>query len=491
MFFPFILFFAYSLTQSFTYEVMLKDTFISWLALIIVMLAGISAVVASHSLIFFMQEGKNRDLIFSICSIDVFILSFLYFISHEVNALALPFAPSKEKNVEILVIVAFVIGLSVVFQSLYGSKDSSRIGKGLSAVIGFIIIPIIAILSILSPLPMFILSSSSGELTVTGLLIMVLFLIFMVIGIVKNSKKWIKTKHHFALAQIYASILWIFSIIYFGSQTLSFEISELFGLGSILAGFSFLAVSMVAVAIVEPHRSLKALVTEKTNELQHSVLESEYYLNMWSHEVGNMLQGIVGVLDLLTLEIGTSSNDELLSDSYEVIRRLAISTTQVRMLVGMKASTEETYYPVDIYKCIIDVVNEVRQIPGFYEIDIRINFDTNVMWVMANEFLSMAIFNLIAFIIRRDSKLTNPLSIDIAKNESQVELQFTREGFSLPEEVRDSLFGSLQPKTTVMGLDLFSAKMVTEQFNGMLTYETTDVNMNRFVLNVPMTKLIS
>jgi hypothetical protein len=489
MFIVFFGFFASNVTQSFIYDVMQEDAFISWLALVIVLLAGISAVVASHSVIFFLQEGKNDDLIYSICCIDVFILSFIYFISHEVNALALPIAPSKEKNVEIVAILALLVGLSVVFQVLYGRKDKSRRGEVLSYLSGFIIVPIIALIIILSPQPFFELSTSSGDLTSTGIFILVVFLSFMIVGIVKNGKEWINTSHHSSLARVFACVLWIFSIIYFGVQTLSFQVTEIIGLGSMLAGFSFLAVSMVAVAIVEPHRSLKALVTERTAELSNSLLESEYYLNMWSHEVGNMLQGIVGVLDLLTFEISTSSNDELLSDSYDVIRRLAVSTKQVRMLAGMKALTEEKYYPIDIYGCVTEAVKKVRLIPGFDELDIRINFDNNVMWVMANEFLTMAIFNLISYITNRDPKFSNLLSIDIIKSESHADLKFTREGFSLTDELRESLFGSLQPQTTVLGLDLFSAKIVTQQFGGVLRYEQIDVYKNRFSLHIPTTRL--
>jgi hypothetical protein len=82
------------------------------------------------------------------------------------------------------------------------------------------------------------------------------------------------------------------------------------------------------------------------------------------------------------------------------------------------------------------------------------------------------------------------LSINIITGESQVDLCFTRVGFSLSEELRVSLFDSLQPRTTMMGLDLFSAKMVTQQLGGELRYETIDVNRNRFVIQLPTTTLI-
>jgi hypothetical protein len=488
MFVIFFAVFASNLTQSFIYDVLPKDEFISLLAFIIVLLAGISAVVASHSFIFFMQEGKIGDLLFSICSVDIFILSFLYFMSHEVNAFPLPIASSKDKNVTIIVIMAFVVGLNIVFSAFFGDRNRKRKWIAFIYVIGLIIIPIIALLFIVSPQPVFILSTSEG-FTSTGLFVTLSFLVFMIVGIVKNGREWLKVSSHSPLARIYACILWILSVIYLGIQTLSYQLCEIFGLGAIFAGFSFIAVSMVAGAIIEPHRSLRALVSERTNELQLSVLESEYYLNMWSHEVGNMLQGVLGVLDVLTLEMDTSSND-LLSGSYELIRRLAVSTKQVRMLARMKAVAEEKSYPIDIYSCIIDAANEIQPIPGFDELELRINFDNKVIWVVANEFLSMAIFNLISFITKRDPKLSNLLSIDIIKSESQADLYFTRNGFSLPEELRDSLFGSLHPKTTMMGLDLFSAKMVIQQLGGELRYEIIDVNQNRFVIQIPTTNLI-
>ncbi|TFH10663.1 MAG: hypothetical protein E4H14_02110 [Candidatus Thorarchaeota archaeon] len=488
IFIVFFIFFASNLFQSSIYDVLLEDAFISWLALIIVLLAGISTIVASHSFIYFMQEGKLGDLFYSICGIDIFILSFLYFISHEVNVFPFPFSPSKEKNVTIVVIMAFFIGSSVVFNAFFGRKDKKKREVGLIFVTGLIIIPIVAFLFAVAPQPAFLLTTSEG-FTLTGLFVTFAILVFLIVGIVKNVREFRKASNYFALAQIYACIIWIFSIIYFGIQTLSFQMYEIFGLASMLAGFSFIAVSMIAGAIVEPHRSLKKLISERTSELQSSVRESEYYLNMWSHEVGNMLQGVVGALDVVTLEMNTDAN-ELLNGSFELIRRLSVSTHQIRMIARMKAVAEEKSYPFDIYSCIIDAVNEVQTITSMDELEIRINFDNDVIWVKANEFLSGAIFNLISYITKRDPEISNMLSIDIVKSESHVDLCFTRNGFSLSEDIIDSLRGSLQPKTTMMGLDLFSAKMVTQQLGGELRYTQVDINKNQFVIHIPTTKLI-
>ena len=137
---------------------------------------------------------------------------------------------------------------------------------------------------------------------------------------------------------VMALVLWTLSTLLFSLQESPYQVMELVWLSAMIYGFLVIAVAMIITAVIEPHKALVGLVEERTQEVEASRKESEFYLNLWGHKIGNLLQGMTMYLDLLALP--EPQNPQHLQESARGLsREAAFINRQIGILAQVKEIT--------------------------------------------------------------------------------------------------------------------------------------------------------
>ncbi|MBA7562445.1 hypothetical protein ES708_04097 [subsurface metagenome] len=125
-----------------------------------------------------------------------------------------------------------------------------------------------------------------------------------------------------------ALILWITGTVFIIVLWDPLQIAELLWMTTIIAGFLLIATVQFVTSIIHPHKLLESQVFQRTQELNQSKRESDFYLSMWTHKLGNFLQGMVTYLDILEHASQNSEDDSKTRAVARDLSREAIIVNQ-------------------------------------------------------------------------------------------------------------------------------------------------------------------
>jgi PAS domain S-box-containing protein len=210
-------------------------------------------------------------------------------------------------------------------------------------------------------------------------------------------------------------------------------------------------------------------------ELRESRAQSEFFIDLISHNMGNMNHALLGYLELALEKLMPGEyNRELLAKPIEIIKdsgRLINDVRKLRQVVSGEISVKK----MDISSILAETVAEV---PKEKERDIRINFaPRSGCTVMANELLKDAYSRVIENSIRHSS---GPLTINVNLAEAQengqgyCRVELADNGPGIPGEIKRTLlldFNEPGNNFTRIGFGLRFVKTLVDSYHGKIWLE--------------------
>ena len=129
-------------------------------------------------------------------------------------------------------------------------------------------------------------------LTPIALVLVLIIAVTMLVSFLKYAYDWIKTRDRVIMISCLALGFWLYAEIIIVLLENPYQLAEVVWLGAFTTGFVVIAFGMSVSAVFEPRKILEETVEHRTQELRDSKAESEFYLGMWTHKMGNILQAM-------------------------------------------------------------------------------------------------------------------------------------------------------------------------------------------------------
>jgi PAS domain S-box-containing protein len=209
--------------------------------------------------------------------------------------------------------------------------------------------------------------------------------------------------------------------------------------------------------------------------LREARAQSEFFIDLISHDIGNMNQAIMGYLELALDMLAPSENKkELLTKPIEIIKDSSRLINNVRKL-RLAISGEIPMISMDVESALSDAIADFSHIEGR---DVRINHKPKTeCHVMANELLKEAFSKIIMNSLQHSS---GPLTINIDLNEvledgkDYCRVDFEDNGPGVPDEVKEKLLKGIREaheKNIRKGLGLHFVKTLMDAYHGKVWME--------------------
>ncbi|MFW9849756.1 MAG: hypothetical protein ACFFF4_11485 [Candidatus Thorarchaeota archaeon] len=457
------------------------------LTLLIASVLATSSMIFTHTLIHFSRKKSIRYLVLLLMAFDAIVVCIMFLISHPSFELWSPFA-DRNRNRSLAIAWGMMLMIGSLAGSFSGESPASLRARLIGFLTGFIIYPAICVWMLLSPEPVFISTEPSGGLsglTPTGWAMILVLGFFMSVSFFKYLREWIRNRDREIIALTSSMFFWLFALVVVVILENPFQFAEIIWVGSVTAGFSLIAIAMLSTVIIEPRRELERTVEKQTEELSISRKESEFYLGMWTHKMGNLLQGLLVYLDLLsTSEVDEEKVTNHRRSAMEIAREATLLNTQVTMLSQASDSEHIKRKSISLAGIISGAMDKSSKLlnPASFRVNFRTLSDVQVM---GDRMLDIAILSILSFFVK--ARLHEDLNITIwyERKGDLVHTYIECVGRKIPDAIQEFLQEQKVPPTPSIELDIYVARTIVELFDGSISYKhDNEERINRITLTL-------
>lgn len=447
-----------------------------------------SSMIFTHSLVHFYQNRQVRNLVILLMVFDIIILGMTYVVSHPIFTGWLPFA-DRNRNRTLMIAMGLSIFPSMLAGSFLGDSTVTRRSGFLSLLWGVGVIPFLGFWFLFSPEPVFTVTSPGGGvagLSPIALVLVLVIAITMLTSLVKYAYEWIKSRDRVIMVSCIALGFWIYGEIIIVLLENPYQLAEVVWLGAFTTGFVIITLGMSVSAIFEPRKILEETVARRTRQLQDSKAESEFYLGMWTHKMGNILQAMIVYLDLLGEYPTEDPELEDVQVSAKVLSREAtLLNLQVSKLSQILDSRFSTFEPTPLAIILSSAMDHAAFLLNPQDFKVHLEISDNPR-LYANDMLAIAILSIISFVIKTRNSDDLSFLIKCELNGDTATLTIECPGIPLTSDVQDYLHLKSIMLSTRIDFDIFVARSIIELFNGRLFYEhPAGEAINRFRITIP------
>ncbi len=456
------------------------------MALFLIILVSISTMMAgvifTNSLARFTIERRLRNLVLIFLAVNI-ILTFILYLVTNVSMEALSPFTDKARNRTVIVAFVLVLAPSILFGKVSEEIDLDK--KRIITIFlwGGILCPLVTIWFFLSPVPVFITAIPGEGLTFTSVLLLIILFPIFAVAFWKYYTSWQRERNRLDLASLLSILLWLFATVLLGIQSNPLQVIELIWFSVFISGELLITLVTISSEIIEPQKSLRSLVEIRTEELFESKKESEFYLNLWGHKIGNLLQSLMLYLEIFSM--GDKSAEELTSlaeTALDIGHEVDQINKQVSALIKLKEKEMHELVLVNLADTIKSSVKIAEETFGSSCFSKWSEYLIDTVYVRGDEFFEIALVNLFSFICRHEPPRKILIYPKVSAEKITIQIDFDEP--RLPKDIEDSLFSALQPTRTTMSLDLFIVKILMERYGGAFDYLWQETSKkNRFLLS--------
>ncbi len=432
-----------------------------------------AGIVFIYSLERYKQEHLFTDFLLVMLSITAIFTGMLYLITSPAFQGLSPFA-ERNRNRVILMFQAIVMAVSPLLGSLRSEEPIQRREKRLLVLMNGFVGPILALYALFSQTQLITLSSSDYgpfQFTPGGLIAFSLLYVLLALSLFKLFRAYLVTQVNVHLAVGLLFALFMIAGLLISMTTNPLSVLEGAWYTAYIEGFAIIGISFMMDVVVDPFRALKKLVIERTEELAESKRESEYYLNIWSHKVGNLLQGLHMYLELVMSAPDQKEVRELSRSSLMLVDDVDAINKQVRILSRIKSKQAEDLVPVSMKDAIKSAIDEIDDILGENAPEIVFVELERDDHVLADDLLSTIPFNIIMYIVRNLLDEESRISVDLSESPDHLTVNIRYVGKHISKDVLAFHHDSLDPSRTTLGLDIYAVNVLLKSYGGSFFYE--------------------
>ncbi|MHA1928648.1 MAG: hypothetical protein ACTSV2_08750, partial [Candidatus Thorarchaeota archaeon] len=431
-----------------------------WMTLLAFLLAVSAGMVSTYSFVSFMKTRQIRNLMLLLLGLNIIMWAFLYLVTHPASVNLAPLFSSRNRNRTMGFGLVLIIVPSILLGSFSGTAKATQSIKSVLILWGAVILPIISLWFLFSPEPVFMMTEpgSGGVegITPQGMVLSMVYLFCQIIAFLRSAQRWRNTRNIHDLSLFMALTIWIFGTVLIILLWDPFQIAELLWFSTIIAGFLIIGIVQFITSIVTPHKKLEGIVKQQTRELTLSKQESEFYLNLWTHKMGNILQAVVTYLDVLEYAAQNSEDDR---ETRSLARRMSKEATrvnyQVLQLSQIKESFNHETKPVEVVSIINRAASSSYSYLGIDTFTTHLNFHEEI-YVVADDILELVFLSAIIYIMKKKIDGVPLISISHEQTDSHHEIVFTSRGEQLPKGEEDFLHTVDLVGNPSLDLDLFT-----------------------------------
>jgi len=464
------------------WQILISTDFNFYLVILSFTLAVTAGALLTYSFISFFQNREVKHLMFLVMSANIILWIILYLLSHPSSADWSLYFSDRNRNRTLAMAFVLAVIPTILLGSFTGEMKPSRPSVFLLILWGEIIVPIFSLVLFFSPEPLFTMVTSEGGiqgLTPIGTIISMGYLISQIVALPWLIQKWRKTRTTTNLSLMLAVGLWIIGTLFIIILWDPLQVAELLWVTSIITGFLLIAISQFMTGIIHPHRFLEQQVQQRTRELNQSIREGELLRKMWTHKMGNLLQGLITYLDILEHGAQYSEDD---SDTRSAARNLSREATlvnlQVSQLTRIKEHIRDALYPVNVVPLLEEAVEAAELIIGENNFSVEYNRPEGYS-IVADGFLPLVFQSLFSFYAKKRNDDTIKFTISLESEKHQQVISIVSQGKEISTNLLMFIESEQDMESIALDLNLFTAKLLLTRYNATVQCsrnETTSEN---------------
>ncbi|RDE15361.1 MAG: hypothetical protein C4K47_02930 [Candidatus Thorarchaeota archaeon] len=465
------------------------DVFHFWAVILTGLTMAVSGATLTDSLLYYSQLKNVRRLVILFMAADALILAMLYILSHPSSVGWSPIFADRARNRTITTTFGLALAPGALLSSFAGNAAATRRNTVLYSLWGGLFIPVFGLLCFFSPSPLLVLTSPEGGLgglTIAGWAVAILAPLFIVIAFVRLVAEYRQSRDLVVLAFALALLLWATASLNLSVLWNPDQVAEILYMTDAMAGMTLIGMAMVMDAIVEPFRTLETVIHKRTQELEDSKSETEFFLSAWTHKVGNMLQGITTYLDLVGY--ATTKGESMVSSQKEAAQlnwEAKIFNRQVAWLSQVKSSSKSTLVPVSLDLAISKAASSIMELAETR--NILITPSDEEVKVLADENLDLLFAGLFSHCVLPPRTHTASVAVKYTREKDSIAVELNVKTGASAREMAEFLRSRSLPTISKLDLDMYMTRLLLNRY-GVLV-ESRGGNDQSLVLRfMPSTK---
>ncbi len=481
-----LLFFLIMAISGFAWVIIPLERFSYWMVMLLFILAVTAGGVGTYSFVSYFQTREIRGLMLTLMGLNIILWAFLFLVTHPSSAEWSVLFADRARNRTLGMGFVVIVIPPILLSSFYSGTKPNFASTLFLIIWGAIITPFISLWFFLSPEPVFLMTYPEGGgiegITPIGMVISLSFLFSQILAAIRLSFRWVHTRDTLDLTLLLSLTHWITGTFFIIILWDPLQVAELLWVGSLITGYLLIVAVQFLTSILDPHKVLEGLLEERTRE-------SEYYLNMWTHKMGNLLQGLVTYLDILDHAQQGSIEDLESRSAARVLSRDAILVNhQVLQLTSIKTGLHKDLVRIDLVKSIAEAIDTAEDL---LEKDIfKLEYpDNETHFVLADDLLSLVFLNVIIYNVKIKSSNSVSISVSFSETDQSLSVEIKSDTKPIPLEVRELLRQSSLSGSVSLGLDLFTIKLLMKRYGGRIEWlDTTPAGNCHCVFVFPIPK---
>ncbi|MFW9909142.1 MAG: hypothetical protein ACFFEF_11235 [Candidatus Thorarchaeota archaeon] len=473
-----LILFVFASVSGMAWLTLIRSVFAFWLTILMFLLAVSAGMVSTFSFVSFVKGREIRNLMLILLGLNIVLWSLLFLITHPSSSdWSMTFA-DRDRNRTLGMSLVLVVVPTILLGSFTGDVKSSRFSTLMLILWGAVFIPMVNLWFLLSEEPVFLMTSPEGGvggLTLEGMIISFGYLLSQIVAFIRFAHMWWKSRDSFDLSLLLALAHWIAGTFFIIILWNPLQIAELIWAFTIVSGFFLIAAVQFTTSILNPHKELEYLVRTRTKELDDSRKESEFYLNMWTHKMGNILQGIVTYLDILEHSAQKREDDiETQGKARDLTREAVLVNHQVRQLSQIKGDVQDSLKATDVALAINRAIETAKELLGDDAFLVEYKHGSAIN-VEADGLLELVFLNAIIFHVKNLQNEHPAISISISQLDPRVQVEIRCTGKPLSIELQEFLKSEELVGKPPPSLELFTIKMLMHRYNGTVVYSRDEM----------------
>jgi signal transduction histidine kinase len=236
-------------------------------------------------------------------------------------------------------------------------------------------------------------------------------------------------------------------------------------------------------------KKAEKILTQKNMELRKTNAELDNFVYSTSHELRAPLMSVLGLINLLELETNTVEHVMYVDLMKESIQKLDQIIHDI-IDYSRNARFDVKLSPVDFNFLLEKTINNLKYIPGFEMIDIRLNVQGDALFLSDKRRVEIILNNLLSNSLRfyNPDAAQSFVDVMIQTTAKQVLIRVKDNGIGIPAKHLPRIFEMFfrgYEQSTGSGIGLYIVREIVEKLNGTIRVESEEGKGSAFTITLP------
>ena len=216
-------------------------------------------------------------------------------------------------------------------------------------------------------------------------------------------------------------------------------------------------------------------------EIQEAFQRANFYKDIFAHDMGNILQGILSVAQMTKLQLGKNNDPNEILDIIGIIENQIIRGSKLISNVRKLSELEELEEPlksIDVCNLLKKAIGNLKNAYQSHSIDIKVDSPSNNIVIQANDLLLDVFENLLMNAVKHNENSIIEIIIRISEEEREglnyLKVEFIDNGIGIEDSMKTTIFTRASKENNYvggMGIGLSLVNLIMERFEGMIWVE--------------------